>query len=78
MKRLPTRLLALVLAITILAGFALPSAQATELKTGIGVVMASSLRLRAKANTDSEILGTASAGDRPSSVSSPTARMAPS
>ena len=41
MKRLPTRLLALVLAITILAGFALPSAQATELKTGIGVVMAS-------------------------------------
>ena len=62
MKRLTTRLIILILTVSMLAGFALP-AQATELKTGIGVVTASSLRLRAKASTDSEILATAVGGD---------------
>ena len=62
MKRKLTRLLSLVLILVMLTGFALP-ASATELKTGIGVVTASSLRLRAKASTSSEILGTASRGD---------------
>ena len=62
MKRTISRLIALVLTICMLAGFSLP-AQATELKTGIGVITASSLRLRAKASTDSEILTTAVGGD---------------
>ena len=62
MKRKLSRLIALVLTIAILAGIALP-AQATELKTGIGEITASSLRLRAKASTDSEILATAVGGD---------------
>ena len=62
MKRNFTRLIALILAVSMLAGFALP-ASATELKTGIGVVTASSLRLRAAASTDSEILATAAGGD---------------
>lgn len=62
MKRRFTRLIALVLTISMLAGFALP-AHATELKTGIGVITASSLRLRAKPNTDAEILATAVGGD---------------
>jgi cell wall-associated NlpC family hydrolase len=62
MKRTITRLVALVMIISMLAGFSLP-ARATELKTGIGVVTASSLRLRAAASTDSEILATAKRGD---------------
>ena len=62
MKRITTRLIALVLTISMLAGFALP-AHATELKTGIGVITASSLRLRAKPNTDAEVLATAVGGD---------------
>ena len=62
MKKISTKLIALVLCVVMLAGFALP-AQATELKTGIGVVTASSLRLRAAASTDSKILATASCGD---------------
>ena len=57
-----TKLVALVLTVCMLAGFSLP-AHATELKTGIGVVTASSLRLRAAPSTDSEILGAASRGD---------------
>ena len=55
MKRISTRLIALIRAVSLLAGAALP-AGATELKTGIGVVTASSLRLRAKPSTESEIL----------------------
>ena len=39
MKKLTTRLIAIVMIVCMLAGFSLP-AQATELKTGIGVVMA--------------------------------------
>jgi cell wall-associated NlpC family hydrolase len=62
MKRFSTKLIALILSVVMLAGFALP-AHATELKTGIGVVTASSLRLRASASTDSKILSTASCGD---------------
>lgn len=62
MKRITTRLIALVLTVSMLAGFALP-AHATELKTGIGVITASSLRLRAKPNTDAEVLATAVGGD---------------
>ena len=62
MKRTIKSLIVLILTVSMLAGFALP-AQATELKTGIGVVTASSLRLRAKASTDSEILATAMGGD---------------
>ncbi len=56
------RVVALVMLVCMLAGFCLP-AHATELKTGIGVITASSLRLRAKASTDSEILATAVGGD---------------
>ena len=62
MKRTFTRLIALVMIICMLAGFSLP-AQATELETGIGEITASSLRLRAKPSTDSEILATAVGGD---------------
>ena len=62
MKRKFSRLICLVMIICMLAGFCLP-AQATELKTGIGEITASSLRLRAKPNTDSEILATAVGGD---------------
>lgn len=40
------------------------TAGATELKTGIGTVTASSLRLRAKNNTSAEILTSASYGDQ--------------
>ena len=38
-------------------------ASATEMKTGIGIVTASTLRLRSQPNTESEILATASFGD---------------
>ncbi len=62
MKKISSKFIALILTVVMLAGFALP-AQATELKTGIGVVTASSLRLRASASTDSKILATASCGD---------------
>ena len=62
MKRIATRLIILVLMLSMLTGMTLP-AHATELKTGIGVVTASSLRLRAKPSTDAEILGTAVGGD---------------
>ncbi len=62
MKRFTTKLIALLLTVAMLAGFALP-AHATELKTGIGVVTASALRLRAAASVDSKILSTASYGD---------------
>lgn len=62
MKKFAVKLIALALAVAMMAGFALP-AQATELKTGIGVVTASALRLRASASTDSSILATAYYGD---------------
>jgi len=62
MKRIAKRLIIWILTVSIVAGMALP-AYATEMKTGIGVVTASSLRLRAKPNTDCEVLATASGGD---------------
>ena len=62
LKRTFSGVIALVLIVSMLAGFCLP-VQATELKTGIGEITASSLRLRAKPNTDSEILATAVGGD---------------
>ena len=62
MKKSFRKLICVLLAVVLLAGFSLP-AHATELKTGIGVVTASSLRLRASASTDSKILDTATCGD---------------
>ena len=55
MKRLMTRLLTALLAVSIVASMAV-GASAIELKTGIGIVEANGLRLRAKPNTDAEIL----------------------
>lgn len=62
MKRICKGMLCLILALSILAGMAIP-AMATELKTGIGIVTTSCLRLRAKPNTDSEVIGKAYYGD---------------
>lgn len=62
MKHTCKALAALVLAISILASVAAP-VQATEIKTGIGIVEASCLRLRAKPSTDSEVVGKAYYGD---------------
>ena len=55
MKRLLTKLLTAILAVSILASLAV-GASAIELKTGIGIVESNGLRLRAKPNTDAEIL----------------------
>ena len=52
--------------LTLLVGVCLAllcSAQAIELKTGIGIVETGGLRLRAKPNTDADILDNASYGD---------------
>ena len=52
--------------LTLLVGVCLAllcSAQAIELKTGIGIVETSGLRLRAKPSTDADILDSASYGD---------------
>lgn len=62
MKRLLTKLLTAILAVSILASLAM-GASAIELKTGIGIVESNGLRLRAKPNTDAEILANASYGD---------------
>ena len=62
MKRFMTRLLTALLAVSIVASMAV-GASAIELKTGIGIVEANGLRLRAKPNTDAEILANASYGD---------------
>ena len=50
------------MAIVVVAAISI-SASATELKIGIGVVESSGLRLRAKPNTDADIISTASYGD---------------
>ena len=60
-KTLPV-LTALLLICATLTAMTLP-AFAIELKTGIGIVETSGLRLRAKPNTDCEILANASYGD---------------
>lgn len=62
MKRLLTKLLTAILAVSIMASLAV-GASAIELKTGIGIVESNGLRLRAKPNTDAEILANASYGD---------------
>ena len=62
MRKITRSLIALALIATILAGFCIP-AFATELKTSIGIVHASGLRLRAKPNTDADIISVASNGD---------------
>lgn len=54
--------LILVMMIGIIAAISICAA-ATELKTGIGIVESSGLRLRAKPNTNAEIVSTASNGD---------------
>ena len=60
--RLTKRLITAVLAVAILASMVV-GASAIELKSGIGIVEGSGLRLRAKPNTDAEILANASVGD---------------
>lgn len=62
MKRIITKIITLVLAITILASMAV-CAGAIEMKTGIGIVTGNGLRLRAKPNTGAEIVANASYGD---------------
>lgn len=57
-KILTTALLAVSIAASMIVG-----ASAIELKTGIGIVETNGLRLRAKPNTDAEILANASYGD---------------
>jgi len=56
------RLLTAIIAVSILASMVV-GASAIELKTGIGVVETGGLRLRAKPNTDAEILANAGIGD---------------
>lgn len=63
MKRLAIRILSLALAVCLLTGMYLP-AEASELKTAIGTVTASSLRLRAEPNTNCQILANAYRGDK--------------
>ena len=57
------RILNLVLVAMVLLIAMAISAQATELKTGVGIVDASSLRLRAKPTTNADIVSNASYGD---------------
>ncbi len=62
MKRIPRLIAVALIAGTLFCAAAL-SASATELKTGIGVVQASALRVRSKPTTSSDIVTTASKGD---------------
>lgn len=62
MKRVKHLFLILLLAVAAAAAITV-CAGATELKIGIGIVETGSLRLRAKPNTDADVLCTASAGD---------------
>lgn len=61
MKRAKRIFLLLLMSVAVIAAITI-CASATELKTGIGVVN-SSLRLRAKPNTDADIISTAAPGD---------------
>lgn len=63
MKRYLSLILAVVLAVTLFASLTV-GASAIELKTGIGLVESNGLRLRAKPNTDADILATAAYGDQ--------------
>lgn len=62
MKRYIKIMITALLAVSILASMAV-GASAIELKTGIGIVETNGLRLRAKPNTDADILANASYGD---------------
>ena len=63
MKRV-YKYLSLILVLAMLLASMTVFAEATELKTGIGIVTANSgLRLRAKASTDSQVVNTAANGD---------------
>ena len=57
------RLLTVLLTVAILASTLAVGVSAIELKSGIGIVETNGLRLRAKPNTDAEILANASYGD---------------
>ena len=59
MRRSKRLFLLLLLTIGVIAAISI-CASATEMKTGIGVVESSGLRLRAKPNTDADIISTAS------------------
>ena len=62
MRRAKRIFFLLLLIVAVSAAIAI-TASATELKTGIGIVETSGLRLRAKPNTDADIISTASYGD---------------
>ena len=63
MKRV-YKLITLIAMLIVILGTMTVIANATELKTGIGIVTASSgLRLRASASTDSQVINTAAKGD---------------
>ena len=64
MKRYAIRLITVILIVSVLASMFIVNAGAIELKTGIGLVESNGLRLRAKPNTDAEILATAAYGDQ--------------
>lgn len=57
------RVLCALLALVLLIGSVTITASATEMKTAIGIVTVSSLRLRSQPSTSSEVLATASCGD---------------
>ncbi len=63
MKRFFTKLLTVCLTVCILLSVVV-GVSAIELKTGIGQVQSNGLRLRAKPNTDAQILATAAYGDQ--------------
>lgn len=62
MKKIAKAFVSVVLAVSVLASAAV-NASAIEMKTGIGIVETNGLRLRAKPNTDAEILANAAYGD---------------
>lgn len=64
MKRCAIKLLTVILAVCVFVSMFSVGASAIELKTGIGLVESNGLRLRAKPNTDAEILATAAYGDQ--------------
>ena len=64
MKRYAIRLLAVAIIVCLFVSMFTVGASAIELKTGIGLVESNGLRLRAKPNTDAEILATAAKGDQ--------------
>lgn len=61
--KLASRAIRLVLILAFLIAALTVMANATELKLGVGIVESSGLRLRAKPNTDADVLATASYGD---------------